>query len=481
GRHDPLDPTWPGNRCDDGQLQADLTAATTDAAARRLGATLRVILDSNDSPPRQRPTPRQFLAPSEASELRAQDALAPLADRLERPLVLARPPTWSTTFGVHFAVLGPDLNGAGPPTIELVLDDDLTTLQTMLNGTRQAVLHQHQHGSVRLTRRPGPVTNEAPVPAIEDYLPDPSTAHFGPGLEFDDLLTEAAARHRGSLTLAVYLIDRRGDRLLRVAGHNVRNGDGAPDLAIDVDTDDSSIALVVQDNRPPQITNRVLSEPFLHGPRTTRWLGTGGQPADFSQVVVPIPGTAASGRSTAVGALVAQCRSGNGRVFGTHDLQYLEQLASRISLRRANLLFSEATRALAELTSHTMLASAGISDPSRLEPAWRQLPIDFANARPFLRRTLQLVHHQTPSIGVALALLDVRQDQLIRTIEVGDGDLVPETWGRRKPPTGLAGLGTYALQHGQLAEVANVGAKGAFHPFGGLVKSDGWGSIRSAT
>lgn len=462
------------------RVQIAIATATTEASARRLAATLRAVVDG---PIEAASTTRLPFA--EAAEFLTQRAIEPLGPCLDRALVLVRPSRWSTSAGVRFVLLAPDRPDPSDPglgdRVALRADDELTTLQTMLNGTRQAVLHQHQRGSVRLTRRAGPVADVAPVPAIDDYLPDPSTAHFGPGLEFDDLLAEAEARHRGPLAIAVYLVDRWGDHLLRVAGRNVRGGEGADGQAIEIDTDDSSIALAVQDNRPPQITNRILSEPALHGPRATRWLGTGRQPADFSQIVVPIPGTATSGRSTAVGALVAQCRSGNGRVFSTHDLQYLEQLAARISLRRANLLFSEATRALAELTSHTMLASAGISDPSRLEPAWRQLPIDFANARPFLRRTLQLVHHQTPSIGVALALLDVRQDRLVRIIEVGEGDLVPETWDRRKPPPGLAGLGTYALQHGQLAEVANVGGKGAFNPFGGLVKREGWSSTRAAT
>jgi hypothetical protein len=461
-----------------GTVQAEIARATTHTTARDLASTLRGLVGE----PARRWW-RHPLGDGRATTLRTEAAIQPLGARLDLPLTLFRPPTWSTTIGVRFAVLAPDRTGpdgaghaGGGLTLEA--DPDLVELQTMLNGTRQAVLHQHHRGSVRLSRRPlpGAVEPVAAVPAIEDYLPDPRTANFGPGLEFDDLLAEAETRHGGPLAVAVYLIDRRGDHLLQVAGRNVRSDD----QRIPVASDTSPIALAVQDNRPPQIVNRTRSEPALDGSRANRWLGTGARPADFSQVVVPVPGTAAGGRSTIVGALVAQCRSGNGRVFGAHDLQYFEQLAGRISLRRANLLFSEATRSLAELTSHTMLASAGVADPARLDPAWRQLPVDFANAHPFLRRTLRLVHRQIPCIGVALGLLDVGNDRLVRVIEIGETGLVPETWPRRRPPPGLAGLGAFALRNGRLAEVANVGTKGAFRAFGGAVTGEGWGPVRSA-
>lgn len=476
------------------EIQGAITAATTHTTARDLARTLRALVEDPGSRWR-----RHRLGAGNGRVLRSEAALVPLGTRLAGPLTLSRPPAWSTTAGVRFAVLSPDAEpgsnpGAPPETgpdeepgaaerLTLEADPTLIELQTMLNGTRQAVLHQHHRGSVRLSRRPDPGAERptGPAPAIEDYLPDPRTAHFGPGLEFDDLLEEAEIRHRGPLAVAVYLIDRRGDHLVRVAGRNLgRGGDHSDGYRVPVADDNSAIALAVQDNRPPQVVNQVRSEPTFVRLRADRWLGPGPTPADFSEVVVPLPGTAAAGRSTVIGALVAQCRSGNGRVFGAHDLHYFEQLASRISLRRANLLFSEATRSLTELTNHTMLSSAGATDLSRLDPAWLRLPADLANAHPSLRRTLQLVHRQTPSIGVALALVDVGQGHLVRVVEIGERDLIPERWPRRKPPAGLARLATWSLTQAELAEVANVGTKGAFQVFRGAVNGEGWGPARSA-
>ncbi len=92
---------------------------------------------------------------------------------------------------------------------------------------------------------------------------------------------------------------------------------------------------------------------------------------------------------------------------------------------------------------------------------------------------MQLVYRHAPCIGVTLALLDVKQKELVRVIEIGDKDLVPERWSRRRAAVGLAGLAAHSLRNGEMSSVMNIGMKGAFRPFGGAVTSEGWGQMRS--
>jgi GAF domain-containing protein len=453
-------------------LQHEIAEATNDSAARHLAKLFRRWPDPPD-----RRWKGLVLEEDDQADLRSAFAMKPLRERLldGKPLQLTRPDRWSTRFGVRFAILHPPARPEPGSAIVLVPDTDLKPLQTMLNGTRQAVLHQHHRNLVRNRPLSGPGTRFEDPPDVVDYLPERVSGHYGPTNEYEDLLDEARSRQRAPLVSAIYLVDRGGRRLLRVAGDGV----GPDHDELDINSQTSSVALATQGNRPPQVVNGVYSEPLLRTSRVPVWLGRGSPPADFSEVVVPIHGVAAADRTTVIGAFVAQCRSGNGRVFSSHDLAYFERLANRISLRRANLLFAEATEALAELTGHTTLVGTAASDPSRIDPVWQELPIDFANAHPFLRRTLQLLYRHAPCTGVALALLDVKQNDLMRVIEVGEKQLVPDRWSRWKATKGLGGLASYALRTGEMAVVPNVGAAGAFQAFGGAVTSEGWRQLRS--
>ena len=127
-----------------------------------------------------------------------------------------------------------------------------------------------------------------------------------------------------------------------------------------------------------------------------------------------------------------------------------------------------------------MLASGGANDLDRLDPAWRELPIDLANARPFLQRTLNLVHRHTPCAVAALALLDVTPTHLVRVGEIGDAHL-PARWPRRiRSSEGLAALGAHAVLRGEDAEGLDTRSAGGLQAFRGTVGRGGWDGLRSA-
>lgn len=478
-------------------LQREVIKATTQASAQRLAFQLRTTVEQGE-----KRTGYSRIVPSDADELRQAEALRPLADArlLSRHLALFRPRTWSTKSGVRFVVLSSDTrkrfarSDGESQDIYVARRDDLASLQTMLNATRQAVLHLHDRSRPWRTGRRR--RDRADVsPSIDDYLPVTDARYVGAGDEYDDLLEEASSyrsiegprtagngstphrsSHRQGRTVAIYFLDRTGERLRRVVGIGI----GTEGAEIDRNSEESSIAFVLDKNRPPRIMNRVQSEPILHSSLKPGWIGTRPEPADFSEIVVPISSTAVGARPDVVGALVVQKRSPKTEVLDARDLAYYEQLAYRISLRRANQLFSDATAALAELTGNTMLASAGARDLPRLGSAWGRLPIDFANARPFFDRTLKLLYRNTSSTGASLALFDVAQERLVRIVEVGEGDLVPDGWKASDHPPGLAGLTNYALQHFETAHVRDTRGPGAFRRFGGRVSGNGWGSVRSA-
>lgn len=465
---------------DDGSgLQAAVVAATDAREAHALADVLRTMAGGGGGP----------VPPADAEVLRQIRPLGPLRDRglLDGPVELVRPIVWSSQSGVRFFLLGPAPTaggslGSGPDRVVRVsgLDD----LQTMLNATRQAVLHQHERARNRsLPLREGRrgaqlVAGAGPGgPSIEDVLPLSASSHYGPAHEFEDLVEEIDALHP-SVVAAIYLLDRTGTRLNRVAGRGLPTDAGLV-LAAE---QPSSIAFVLGDNRPPRVMNRVMTEPVLHSSIRSEWLGLQPTPADFSEVVVPIASTDDGARANVVGALVVQRpTSADDEVFDARDLVFLEQLASRISLRRANLLFDQATRALHDLIDHNMLASVGGAEPDSIDKSWNRLPVDILNARPFLERTVQLVYRFTPVAGIGLALFDTTRRNLVTAIAQGaDHGLPTEPWRPLPSVGGVAALAVHALRHGAEAEVTNVRAEAGFSPFGGEVDRNGWGPVRSA-
>lgn len=304
---------------------------------------------------------------------------------------------------------------------------------------------------------------------LDDFRPAQSMTHFGPAHEYEDIL-ESSTVVGGAAVAALYLVDRSGKNLALVASIRAKK---APPV-VPLHPLRTGLAFAVRRDRP-RVANHAMAEPGLHSSFDLAWFGNPPTPADFSEVVVPVRTMASEKNEAVIGALIVQKRAKtDDDVFDIHDLNQLEILNSQVALRRANLLFEEATDRLSELTGHNMLASSASLELESLPTPWRALPADLVSARQLLERAVRLAHTYTPALATVLYLLDRRQEQLIPAARAGS-----ELFGLApvRIPNSLRkvrGLVATVLTDGNPILIDDIRDPGALRAYGGRLSREEW-------
>ncbi len=402
-------------------------------------------------------------------------SISPLLGGDDTPLALYMPTSWAVAGGVrHFLLAPTDRASLAPAGPSVVRDPMLQELDVMLHATNQVVMHLHER-TWRPMEESTPQHGEAATwhdrLDLDSIRLAPDISHFGPEHAYEDLLERSPAVHADDLA-ALYLIGRTGRELRLVAA---RNAPHAPEF-VELDDATSPLAFTIDRNRP-RVTNRVVTEPTLHSEIRSHWFGAAAHRGDFSELVVPVATSAMGLNQTVAGALVVQRDSG-ACVFDVRDLGDLEQLAVRISLRRANLLFSEATDQLAELTGRSMLSSVGPGLRDALPDRWRAIPADLVAARSTLEQAVSLAYQYTPAQRATLYLLNMAQDQLVPVASHGEG--TPEVEGEipvRLSGRKIEGLAAIAHATGADAVLRDVEDHHQVARFGGRVSKKRWAEV----
>ena len=376
--------------------------------------------------------------------------------------------------GESFTVWHPDPLPTGEKDIRLLLItpsagrrvsvmpvDDLEPLELMLHSTNQVVVHWHE-------RRPRAASDAVRKRRIHDVNPGlPDVWSFRPEVTLRESAEQAYADlfsviDEAGLTgrlggTALYLRDRSGTSLRLAARRGAVSAPGE----VDLDSRDN-LVLVVQ-RRRPRVVNRARTERAQQTAGRSSWFGAQEQPADFSEVIVPIAGGIGDDPGSVAGALVVQRETiSDAGDFAARDLDDLELLGMQFALRRTNLLFAEVTDRLAELTANSILLSVSPLDDPDPSSNWCRVPFDFSQARRTLTAALALVYQHANAGRASLYLMSWDQQFLVRVASQGqaldevDGDI----------PLAKSGLGVArrAFITGRRQVVDDGRARGAVGP-----------------